>query len=169
MADSIEQKIIGLIVARLGTVLTTNGYATNIGQNVEDSRTDWDQADLPGTSVFEGGVQAVESPRDRRSVIRLMPVTIKTFFEANSDAATNAALARNVIKDVHKAIRGTGAQANDYLAERWPVVDGTPPGLAMETREKSHGIEYAENTFEITGTIVEIEVMYISGKFNLES
>lgn len=171
MADSIEQKIIDEIVARMETILTANGYTTSIGTTVEDSRPNWQQEDLPAMSVFQGPVTAAaEQPGNRRSTVRIMPVRILASFETGDTAAVTAAYARNVLKDIHKAIKGTGVQATGYLAERWPVVDGTPPGLAMETRERSHGIEYAaENQYEITGCFVEIEVVYVSGKFNLES
>lgn len=169
MADSIEQKIIDAIVTRLRTILTANGYTTSIGTTVQDSRTNWDQNELPAMSVFEGPVNSILAPTDKRTVIRSMPVTIKASFESKATSAADAAYARNVIKDIHKAILGGGTQGNDYLNERWPATLGTKPGLAMETHEKSHGIDYAGETFEITGAFVEIEVLYISGKFNLEA
>lgn len=177
MADSIEQKIIDAIVARMQTILITNGYVTDIGTRVEDSRTDWDAGDpeagrdseLPAMSVFDGTVNTVEANDNRRKSTRIMPVMIKAFFEKRDDAGDDAAYARNVIKDIHKAIRGTGAQSNSWIDERWPAVAGTPPGLAMDTREQSHGIERDGESFEITGVVVTIEVQYISAKFNLEA
>lgn len=170
MADSIEQKIVNAVVARLQTILTANGYVTSIGTTVQDSRTNWDQlTELPAISVFQGTVQPVDYPSDRRKTIRVMPLLIKAFFETKDTSTLDAAYARNVIKDIHKAILSTGAQSNGYLPERWPAVANTAPGLAMETREKSHGIEYAPDTFEVTGAQVEIEIVYISGKFNLEA
>lgn len=164
MADSKSQKIITAIVARLQTVLTANGYQTDIGTSVEDSRPNWDQDELPAISVFEGRTTSQESPQGRRKTVHEMPVMIKVFLERG----TSAANARTAIADVKKAILSTGSEQNAYLAERWPVVSGTPPGMATQTREASHSIEYAEGTYEITGAQVEIEVQYMTQKFNAD-
>ncbi len=155
MADTKQQKIIDEIVARMQTILTTNGYETNIGVNVEDSRTNWDEADdLPAISVFDGTTQAAEAPDTHSKTIHIMPVMIKCFLKAG---ATPAAEARSALRDIYAAIN---------TDDRWTVNN---VGLAMITREKSHAIERAENTYEITGAVVEIEVMYITQKFNLEN
>lgn len=162
MPDSKEQKIIDAIVTRLQTILTTNGYQTDIGTNVEDSRPNWDQEDdLPAISVFQGQVTSAEAPDNRRKTIHLMPVMIRCFLTSG----TSPANARTAIADIKKAILGTGTQRDQYLAERWP---DTGIGLAMRTREVGHTIDYNEGTYEITGTQVEIEVMYITTKFNAE-
>ena len=50
MADSKRQKIVDAIVARMQTILVTNGFATDIGTRVEDSQTNWDQDQLPAIS-----------------------------------------------------------------------------------------------------------------------
>jgi len=161
-----SQRIITEIVTRLQTILTTNGYQTDIGTNVEDSRPNWDEeADLPAISVFEGRTASHEGPDSRRKTIHEMPVAIKVFLKRG----TSAANARTAISDVKKAILGTGTQSNNYLAERWPItVDNQTGGLAMVTAETGHFIEYAEGTFEIVGAQVEIEVSYITNKFNAE-
>lgn len=39
----------------------------------------------------------------------------------------------------------------------------------MVTKESGHLIEYAENTYEIVGAQVEIEISYITDKFVAES
>lgn len=159
MADSIEQKIIDEVVARMQTVLQENGYVTNIGERVEDSRPNWDQDDdLPAISVFEGRVETAPIADNLRAKrLRLMPVMIKAFFARGDTSQVSAAYARNVIKDIYRAIG---------MDDRWKVNN---IGLAMLSREKSHGIEYAPDSFEITGAEVEIEVQYISEKFNLET
>lgn len=170
MASSIEQKIIDAIVTRLRTILIANGYATSIGTTVFDSQPNLDQGDdLPAISVFEGPVVSMPDHTNRRQVVRTMPVIIRAFFERADTSVVDAAYARNVLKDIHKAILGSGTSLNGYLAERFPTVEGTKPGNTMDTVEKSHHIEYADGTYEITGCVVEIETTYISGKFNLEA
>lgn len=164
MADPKNQKIIAAIVARMQTILTSNGFQTDIGTRVADSQPNWQEEDLPAISVYEGRTPSAEKPDARRTTIHEMPVLIKCFLKRDTDASN----ARIAIADIKKAIRGDGTVQDGYLSERWPVTPGTKPGLAMETRETAHSIEYAEGTFEITGAQVEIEVQYITGKFNAE-
>jgi len=157
MADSIEQKIITAIVARLALIDGTSDYLTEIGERVEDSRTNWDQNEMPAISVFEGTVTSEEAEDEGIMVMRTMPVMIKCFFAANDDAAANAAFARKAMSDIMRAIRSD---------DTW-IVSATP--LADWTSEKQHGIEYAAETFEITGVQVQIEIGYTGSKFNLEA
>lgn len=167
MADPKDQKIIAAIVTRLALINGTGGYNTTIAAGkIADSRPNWDESDdLPAISVFQGVTKSAEWPKSRRRTQHTMPVLIKGFMKRGTDAST----ARKLIADIKKAIRATGSIDNDYLAERWPAVLGTPPGLAITTSETSHSIEYAEGTFEVTGVQVEIEVDYITDKFNAES
>ena len=169
MADPKQQKIIAAIVARLQTISTGSGYNFTFDtDHVEDSRPNWAQAELPAISVFEGRTESTEASQQhhgRRKTIHEMPVLIKVFMERGTDASD----ARKAIADVKKAILGTGSDRDAYLAERWPVVSGTKPGLATDTRETAHSIEYAENTYEITGAQVEITVQYMTKKFDAEA
>jgi hypothetical protein len=136
----------------------TVGYQTDIGAQVADSETNWDEKDLPAVSVFQGTTETQEVANDREELrIHLMPVLIKVFLKTGTDAAN----ARTAISDVFRAIRQD---------DRWKVtVDGRLVGLASETRQKRHGIEYAKDSFEIVGAQVEIEIMYATSKFNAES
>jgi len=158
MADSKEQQLITAIVNRLKTIRTTApntiGYQTNIGAQVEDSETNWDEKDLPAISVFQGTTETQEPGNDRDQLrIHLMPIMIKVFLKAG----TSAANARTAISDIFRAIR------QDDL---WTVANVEQ---AMETRQKRHGIEYAPDSFEIVGAQVEIEIMLFTHKFNSES
>lgn len=157
MADSFEQKIITAIVARMAAIDGTGSYLTTVA-HAEDSRTNWDQSELPAISVFAGTVTTEEADNEGLRVVHTMPVTIRGAFETSDDAATNASTARKMMSDICRAIR------ND---DNW-LVTSTPQ--ATFTQEVSHGIEYAgENDFEITGVQVEIQVLFRSGKFNLEA
>ncbi len=169
MADSIEQKIIDAMLVRMATILTGNGFETDIGTTVFDNRPNIDQGeDLPAINLVQGTTRTVEINDNRRQSIRLMPVLIEAMFNRADAAEIDAAYARKAIKDIYKAIRSDGTAQDGFLAERWPAVEGTKPGLAMDTREKNHAIVRAETSYEITGVQVEIEVQYLSGKFNLE-
>jgi hypothetical protein len=164
MADSIEQKIITAIVARMQTILTANGFQTNIGAKVRDWETNWQQEDLPAISVFTGRTQPQESDPSKRSIMRIMSVTIAV----NLERATTAANARIAIADIYQAIRAGNTEANRYLFEKWPV-STTPPGLAMWSREAGHQIQVPADSLEIIGAQVDLDIMYISSKFNTEA
>lgn len=154
MADSKEQTIIAAIITRMQTILTTNGYATSIGTTVEDSRPNWDQKDdLPAISVFQGTTTPEPNEDNVTFCTRLMSVMIEVFFERTTTPTLTAQFARKAIKDVMKAI-GT---------------DPTFGNIVLKTRPGPHGMKYTENSFETTGAQIEIEVAYLSQKWNLEA
>jgi hypothetical protein len=148
-----DQMLIERIVARLQTILISNGFQTDIGTRVADSEPHWDEeTQLPAISVFQLPSESTESPDTRRKTIHAMPVQIKTFLKRG----TSAANARIAISDIKKAIRGTGE-----FDERWH-------GLVITTAETRHGIDYAPDSLEVTGAIVEINCSIINEKFNAE-
>lgn len=161
---STAQNIITAIVARMQTILVSNGFQTNLGLKVADSRPNWDEDELTvgAISVFQGRTASAEWPDARRKTMHSMPVLIKVFLKRGTDASN----ARIAIADVKKAIRGTGGDhSNMYLPERWPSVASPTVGQAMLTRETGDAIEVADGTYEITGAQVEIEVQFLTGKF----
>lgn len=170
MPDSKDEKIIAAIVERLKLIDGTGDYQTTLGtdkdgnRNVADSKPNWDeeQNDLPAISVFQGRTETVEAPNARRKVIHTMPVNIRGFIKRE----TTASNCRAFIADIKRAILNEAAGLPDYLAERWPE-NGI--GLAMETRETASGLEYQQDTFEISAVQVEIEVVFITGKLNPEA
>lgn len=164
MPDSIEQKIITAIVTRLGTISTGNGFQTNIGAKVRDWETNWQEEDLPAISVFTGRAASDQAPTGRRFTQHLLPVTIVISLKRG----TSAANARTAISDVKMAIRG-GPTATGEIWERWPDNGAaTGVGLAMWTREVAHSIQTPQDSLEIIGTQVEIDVAFITQKFNAE-
>jgi hypothetical protein len=167
MADSIEQKIIAAMVSRLQGINGTGSFLTTLatnavgitGGNVADSKPDWDAGDedrttqLPAISIFQGATKSEEQPDEGNFTLRQMNVMIRGFLKRSTDAAT----ARKFIADVMRAIRSD---------DTW-IVSGTP--LARFSTEESHSIDYAPDTFEVTGVTVEISIFYIGSKFNLEA
>ncbi len=156
MADSIEQRIIDLVVARMQTIDGTGDMLTDVGTRSEDSRATWQQDELPAISVFEGPVTSEEVDDEGIEVERTMEVLIKAFFNAESEAGHSAAFARKAASDIFRAIRPD---------DQWIDSDGVE--LAVRTVEKPHAIDY--DNFEITGVQVEIEIVYRGSKFNLEA
>lgn len=165
MAKPKPQKIIEAIVTRMALIDGTGEYLSTIDPtHIADSRPNWDEAEFPAISVFEGRTESTEAPRSHRHTIHTMPVLIKGFLKRG----TTAENARNLIADIKRAILNDGVLKNQYLAERWPDATDGNKGLAIDTLETASSIEYAEGTFEVTGCQVEIEVSYITGKFASE-
>lgn len=155
MVDSRRQKIVDAIVTRMMLINGSGDYETNLADRVKDSESNWaeDQATLPAVSVFDGDAEAVPTSEGRyRGTVHEMPVLIKGYCKQG----TTAANARKLIKDINTAIR---------VDDKW-LVSGKP--LVMQTREKREGITRTPDSFEVEGCEVEIEVTYITGKFNAE-
>ena len=154
MADSLDQRLIDKVVARMQTITVAHGYNTDIGVTVRDSEVNWDETELPAVSVFEGKVMPEPNADNLTFCTRLMPVMIRVAFKRKDDTALDAKYARHCIQDILKAV-GT---------------DKTFDKLAMTTNPGEHGIEYADaQNLEITGASVEIIIGYHSQKFNLEA
>lgn len=159
MADSKRQKIVDAIVARMATILTANGYDTDLGTLVEDWRIHWQDEDLGSTgaiSVCDLPAEAAptEGRANPQNTIWLMPVQIRFQFRRTD---TIAELVRKGIRDINAAIR---------TDDRWTVSN---VGLAMITRPSKEGPLIPEDSFEIVGGVVEFEVQYITQKFNAEA
>lgn len=165
MADPKDQKIITAIIGRLALLTGTGGYNTNVpAAKIADSRTNWDENELPAISVFQVATTSAEAPYGRRKTVHTMRVKIKGFLKSGTDASN----ARKLIADMKKAVLGTGSEQDDYMAERFPVVMGTKPGLATETHDAGNSIVYNEGTFEISGCELDLDIQYMTQKFNAE-
>lgn len=163
MADSKIQKIADQIIARMGLIdpddagYTANGFQTAIGVRCEDGRQNWDENELPATSIFEGNTQSVEANDNRSKTIHLTSFRIDVTLKARKKASDTMKDVRKAVSDIKRAIR---------LDDRWKVAN---VGLAMITREKASGPVYAgEQSFEVVGAFVEIEVQWITNKFDAE-
>jgi hypothetical protein len=158
MADSKRQKIVDAVKTRMAAILTAGGYATNLGQNVEEWSTHLQGEDIPAAgviSVCDMVATAAEQPNrsNPRETVWLMPIQIRIFLPKNRLTMANL---RTAMKDVSRAIRQD---------DRWKV-DGV--GLVMISRPLREGPIIPEDSFEIAGAIVEFEVQYITQKFNAE-
>jgi len=155
MADSKRQKIVDAIVARMQTILVTNGFATDIGTRVEDSQTNWDQNQLPAISIFDmpANAEAAPNPANTRHTVWTQPIQTRVYLEVGTDAKN----ARKAIKDIWQAVRSD---------PQWTL---SGEKVAMFTTPISEGFVYPPDSFEIVGVAVEFNVTYITGKFNAEA
>jgi hypothetical protein len=153
MADSKRQKIVDAVIARMKLINGAGSYSTNVGSRVEDSRTNWQQDELPAISVYDGDAMAnPTSPAEAKSVVHEMSVLIKGFTEQGITAAA----CRTLMKDILTAIRQD---------PKW-IVAGVP--LAMQSRPGREAITRNPDSFEVEGCEVEIAVYYKTEKFNGE-
>lgn len=162
MADSKRQRIVDAIKTRMATILTANGYDTDLGLNVREWESWVQQEDIPDDGVISiCDLPAVAASSDQARAERvvtgvtvwLMPVQFRIFLKR--DAAVHANL-RTAIKDVNRAIRQD---------RRWTVAN---IGLAAATRPQREGPLLNEETFEIAGAVVEVEVKYLTKEFDSE-
>lgn len=163
MADSIEQKLVTRALVVLAAIDGTGAYQTTLGstmvndaaaQSLADSRPNWDQAELPAISVFQGEVEIDDIDDEAQKVFRKMSLMMIGSLERGTDAST----ARKMLADILRAIRAAG--------DKW-IVSGTP--LAHRTEEGPHRIEIDTGTFEITGVQQEIFIYYIGSHLDLEA
>ncbi len=154
MADSKRQKIVDAVIARMKLINGAGSYSTNVGSRVEDSRTNWQQSEMPAISVFDGDAIAhPTSEANALSTIHEMSVLIKGFTEQG----TTAANCRTLMKDILTAIRQD---------DRW-TVGGVK--LVMQTRAGRESITRNPDSFEVEGCEVEIMIQFITQKFNAEA
>jgi len=154
MADSKRQKIVDAVIARMKLINGAGSYTTDVNDHVEDSRTNWQEDELPAISVFDGDAASnLTSPAEAKSDVHEMSILIKGF----TVQGTTAAACRTLMKDILTAIRQD---------TKW-IVSGVP--TAMQTRPGREAISREKDSFEVEGCEVEIIVQYITQKFNAES
>lgn len=163
---SIRQKIVDAVVARMQTIQVTNGFETNLGLQVEDSRDSWDaetellEASSYGAlSVFDlATTEAAASPESDTSIQYVdLPVQLQIFTAPVIDeenGITRAIVIRRMLADVYEAIK---------VDRSWPGEDGIQ--LAMWTSPKASGFTIPENN-ETLAAIVEINIRYQTQIFN---
>ncbi len=162
MADSKRQRIVDAIKTRMATILIANGYATNLGQNVREWESWIQQEDIPVAGVLSvcdmpSTAAAPEQQRSERVItgvtIWMMPVQFRVFLLRNASTHANI---RTAIKDINRAIRQD---------RRWTV---SGIGLAAATRPQREGPLIDEDTFEVAGAVVEVEVKFLTKEFDSE-
>lgn len=158
MPDSKRQTLVERIIARMQLILTTGGYETNLGQNVLEWVTHLQQEDVPAGGVISVcDLVAVADNREGRSNARDVgwrtPVQIRFWFPRAMLSAENV---RKGIQDINRAIRQD---------DRWSAAG---VGLVITSMPLREGPLIPEDSFEMTGGVVEFEAVEIRKKFNSE-
>jgi len=152
--DSKRHKIVEAVVARMKLINGAGSYTTDVDDRVEDSRTNWQQEDLPAISVFDGDAIGTPTTAGRNlGTVHTVPVLIRGM----TVQGTTAANVRNLIKDIQTAIR----QDDKFHVSGVQTV--------MQTRQVRDAILRNAESFEVEGCEVEIEVQFLTQKFNAET
>lgn len=147
---------------RAATILTGGGYATNLGQNVREWESWLQQEDIPTAGILSiCDLPAVAAPPEQSRAERvktgitiwLMPVQFRIFLPRADALHANL---RTAIKDVNRMIR----------QDRYWTVNNI--GLAVATKPQREGPLLNEETFEIAGAVVEVEVKFMTREFDSE-
>jgi hypothetical protein len=146
--SSVRQNVIAAAVARMKLINGTGSYTTDLNDQVEDSRMNWDENELPALSVFDGDAK-VPDPEgfDKRPhVIQTMRLLFRGFVKQGTDAST----VRTLVADIWTAIRQ----------------DTTWGSIVMQSRHIRDAIVRHPESFEIEACEIEIEVQFITEKFS---
>jgi hypothetical protein len=101
MADTIRERIIAAITAKLAEIRTANGYVTELGQHVERAAANIAAADLPAITLFP---RVETSAKEYGKQICSMPVEIKALkILGTSNAST---LGEQMLGDLITCILG---------------------------------------------------------------
>lgn len=156
--DTVRQILISAVIARMSDIRIANSYQTEAGQvnyqtdigaNVKDWETNFQEEDLPALSVCDL-IEEVEMNTDSVNQIQSLKILLRIFKAKDSQAQ----YFRKVFGDIYAAIRQD---------TRWKVAG---IGLAIGTIIKSSGIILKDDVFEIGGAAVEIEIFYKTKAFN---
>jgi hypothetical protein len=151
MPDSKRQRIVAAAVERMKLINGTGDYVTDLNDQVADSRTNWQQDELPAVSVFDMNAEAtMTSAGGQKGAVHAMGLSFRAFVVRGSDASA----VRQLLADIQTAIRQD---------ETW--TDGSGP-IAMQTRQIGDSIIRMPESFEIDGGTVDTEVQFITKKFD---
>jgi hypothetical protein len=143
MADSILQQIINALDVRLKTILTANGYQTNLGRNVYEHRVaDLQETELPAliyrdiSSVSE--VLTIQGPTSRHEH------TLEVTLDIRVSGATAPDNVRRALADTYKVL-GT---------------DPTFGALVVRTEWRGHEMQVEQESNTIAGITITIGLVY---------
>lgn len=151
MPSSKRQRIVSKFVEAVQQISTADGYETDIGENVLDWETDFQEDELPGTSVCDLTAEKLEDMSSEHIDFFKLPVQIRTTVKAG----TRAAYARMIEADILKSLKPLDGE----------IYDGTEK-LAGDVNVKRSGFVLAEDAFTVVAVAVEIELTFYTRRFN---
>lgn len=146
-----RQRIVSKFLEAVRTISTDANFETNIGENVLDWQADWQEDELPGTSVCDLTAERLEDMSDDYIDFFKLPVQIRTTIKSG----TRAEDARKIEADILKSLKPFDGEMHD----------GTEK-LAGDVRIRRSGFVLAEDAFTVVAVAVEIELTFYTRRFN---
>lgn len=143
-----RQDIVDRLISLFETILISNGYQTDIGANVHDFETHFQDEDLPALSVCDlvADIEFVNAQKEAPAQQKNLNLQLK-IFTGQETKVTNLRL---MLADINKCL-GTDKRLGESVLWINP------------TRE---GIISDDQTFEIAGAAIELEVAYLINSFD---
>lgn len=145
---TIRQDIVDRIIALMQTVTITGGYQTDFGTNVNDSKAHYNEEDMPAMSVFDLAADIEFARGDKEATQQKKTLEFQLRFFAAGQ--TKASELRKMIADANKAL---GTDQNLGGKVLW--INPTQEGLIVD-----------EDTFEVAGAAIRLEIAYKNPTFN---
>lgn len=145
-SDTLRQRIMDTIETRMGTILVSNGFKTNVGQNVFP----WSELGINNTKLPALIIRDVDDDPDQE-VIRIVDniLTVQVI-ALTTKSATSEQEVREIIADVIKAVG----------------VDETWGDLAEFTLLPPAGMEALQLEKKLFGSQIDLVVEYTTGRFD---
>jgi len=165
MADSIREQIIAAIVTKLGDILTTAGYHTNCGANVQRVRSKFDPDELPAISIWP---KTEESKREYGSQISTMPVQIEALTQHGT---TNPSIvSEKLLSDLIECIQGVEWTVNFAFGGTYEIeVGDTITGATSAATGYVTGVSLSSGTWAGGDAAGTLTLRRLSGSFGAEN
>lgn len=148
--NTLRQQLVTKVITALGQILTTNGYASNIGTKVEDWPVQIQGTDrgseLPYIGVFDTDATTSRESFSARKVDRELTIQVRCYFRSTTPGVT----VRQYLGDIEKAI---GAD------EQWGK-------LAVATMPSREGAVIESANLEISAAVFEFVIHYTTCLFD---
>ena len=143
-----RQQIVDAVATRLGTILTTAGYHTNLGSNVfEWKGTKFEAREMPGIDVRDTVDEIDHRSIDTPTNVDTHRLTVMLSLAVDGSTSTDSV--REMIADVYKAI-GTDPTFGALAIDSWVVKDE---------------VDTEQEELRISGVEIEIAVLYRTSLF----
>lgn len=103
MSDTIREQIITAIEAKLAYILTSKGYLSECGANVQRARKALDQAELPAVVVFP---KLEETTREYGNDANVMKIGLRALKEFNPNTENPSEIAEQMLGDLKECMCG---------------------------------------------------------------
>jgi hypothetical protein len=145
--SSRRQQLIDAIKIRFAAITTANGYETNLGNSLDEWRTEaFEPSELPGINLRDESEPVTYANKNSGSVLRKLNVVADLVFQETDLSAT---LARSGLADVEAAI----------------AVDPTWGGLAKLTIQDESRLMTDERGRWLGGARIAFTIEYFTSPF----